>query len=190
MGLKGYFWRYAGVGAVGVLWVSTVVGMRLAGLSLFDWRPLSYLGVNPRSAPYFSIGLIVAAVLLIAFCLRLSSSYKLPRSFKAVFITGQVAQIISALVPYGGMARFVHTFMAFLLACTLPVLIWLFARSQTGKLRPLANKLFWLEAGCFVIGIGTFVIIGRAAPIAQALPAVAFHVWLLTVSFYKPSTEL
>lgn len=187
---SGYkFLRWAGPGAVIVLWVGILSAMRAAGLSFYGSMPLSSLGVNEHSDLLFSATLIIAALFLMLFCVYLNIRYKVTRGFTAIFMTGQVAQIVAAIVPFGGSSKNFHSTAAFVLAFSLPLHIWLFAKSQSGKLRQLAYQLLWLELACFTLGIGTFVLTNKVAPLAQSLPAVAFHVWLVGIAFYNSSTE-
>ncbi len=181
--------RYSGPAAVFVLWGGILQSMRLAGLSFFSSLPLSKLGVSKRSDFIFGATLIISAVLLMLFCLYLNKTFRVGRKFTVVFMIGQVAQIVAALVPYGGASKNIHSVAAFVLAFSLPILIWLFAKTQTGRLRKLANKLFWVELAFFIVGIGTFVLTNKVAPLAQALPAVGFHIWLIALAIYEPSTD-
>lgn len=180
--------RYSGVGAVVVLWSATLISMFRAELNLFGWQPLSQLGVEPASAGIFSNGLVVGALLLISFSLWLKHYYRVSRSFVIIFIAGQLLQIIATLVPYGGESKIIHTTAAFGLACSLPLLMWRFAVTlPAGRLRQTAKQLFYVEGLAFVIGIGAFVLVGKAAPLSQALPAVVFHLWIIFLSL--PSRE-
>jgi len=157
----------------------------MADLPLLGIRPLSSLGVIPSSSVYFSTGLIIAAVLILVFAHKLRGFYELSGWFFPVVLIGQVGQIISAVVPFGGdqPARAIHTIAAFVLAFSIPVALGIFYRSlPIGNFRTIAYRLFVLELAAFSLGIGFFVLVGKAAPISQALPAVAFHMWLITTN--------
>lgn len=178
--------RYTGLLTVGILWFSILTAIYKARLDLFGKDPLSSLGIVPASAHYFSIGLILAAVSILVFSLYLSHVYKITKSFMAALFIGQLGQIVAALSPYGGQqpAKLIHTYAAFTLAFSIPVLMWRFAVAQkSATLRRRAYLLMWSEIAAFIIGIGTFIILKKGAPIGQALPAVAFHIWILFVSF-------
>lgn len=180
-----YWQRYAGIATVVIIWVFMLAALLRANLSIFGQEPLSSLGVSPSSATYFSIGLILAAISTFIFGYYINRVFTVPRSFNFALIIGQLGQVIAALVPFGGEqpAREIHTYAAFTLAFSLPVLMWRFAVTQKSLiLRGQAYWLMWLEIAAFIIGIGTFVLIRKGAPFGQMLPAIGFHIWLVFVS--------
>lgn len=182
-------WRFTGTAAIAVLWLSLGLGAYLARLPLLGHHPISSLGVNPASATLFSGGLIVTAGLFLIFLVYLNNRFTVSPSFKLVFTVGQLAQIVAALVPFGGRFRVPHSIAAFVLVFSLPILIWRFASAQPEpSFRRLAWRLFWLELAAFCIGLFTFIFIGRASPIAQALPAIAFHIWVVVLTVRSGAT--
>jgi hypothetical protein len=175
--------RSAGLLAVVTLWTSIGTGMYRAGLGFFDDRPLSDLGTDPRSSPLFRGGLLVAAVLLALFSLFVQERFSTPRSFLAASLIGLGGQIVAAVVPISGpgASHDVHTAGGLLLGISLPVLMWRFAAGQVpGRWRLKSYGLFWLEAAACAAGIG----LSRSmrAPIAEVLPAGAFHLWIMVVT--------
>ncbi len=186
------FQRYTGIATVLILWFSVLTAMQRADLSLFGMKPLSSLGTMPISAAFFSIGLILASVTFVLFGHYLKQKYIISRSFLYILYLGQLGQVMSALIPFGGKqpARLIHTVAAFTLAFTIPILLWLFASSQKkGMLRKRAYMLLWLEIAAFVIGIGTFAFVQKGAPFGQILSALAFHVWILFISYDSLKTK-
>jgi hypothetical protein len=130
----------------------------------------------------FRVGLVVAAVLLAAFAGVVHQRRSTPRCFPVVFLIGLVGQIVAAIVPLSGrgVSRAVHTTGGLVLGISLPILMGCFAAGQVGRSwRRVSWALFWLEAAACVAG----VVLSRSmrAPIAEALPAGAFHLWILTV---------
>lgn len=182
------FQKYAGIATVVILWTSLLTAIRLADLDLMGKVPLSSLGVMQNSAVYFSLGLVLAALTLMVFGLYLKKVYVVRPDFLAALYVGQVGQIVAGLVPYGDKqpAKTIHTIAAFVLAFTLPILMWRFAAAQkSNNLRASAYKIMCLELAAFVVGIGWFAFFMKGAPIGQILPAVVFHVWILFFSFHS-----
>lgn len=180
--------RYCGLVTVALLWGSIATGVKLAHLDLFGKDPLSRLGVEPTSAPYFSIGLILAALSIILFTHYLKTKFVITKSFMTVLLIGQAGQVIAALAPYGGMqpARFIHTIAALTLAFSIPLALWRFAAAQKNQqVIRAAYALMWLEVAAFVVGIGLFSFVTKGAPFAQIMPAIAFHVWIIYFSFER-----
>lgn len=175
---------YTGTVAVVVLWAGTIIGMRLGGLSLFDHRPISYLGVNPGSDVLFSATLIGSALLFGIFGLYVSSRLDLPKRFLAAYMIGQFAQIVAAVVPYGGSHKLQHTYAAFILAFSIPTYLYFFAQARLPKdFKAMANIIYKAEFICFVVGIGSFVFIKKVAPVTEILPALPFHTWAMWTGY-------
>ncbi len=174
--------RYGGVAVVVVLWIFVGAAMMRAHLGLFDSRPLSYLGTNPDSNRLFSCGLIVAALLMIGFSFYLRKRFQLNNWFSGTVLVGQLAQIIAAIIPYGGNAKRYHTIAAFVLAFSIPAMMWLYAKQKKTNQR-LAYKFVIAELIDFVLGIGWFIFTNNAAPFSQILVAVVYHAWLIGLSF-------
>ena len=174
-----------GPAAVAVLWVSIGTGMIRTGLALSDPDPFSYLGTDGRSRTLFQGGLLVAAVLLAAFAWFVHRLRCTPRCFLLAFLVGLGGQVVAAIVPLSGQgtSRAVHTIGGLVLGISLPILMGCFAAGQpAGSWRRLCWGLFWLEATACVAGVA----LSRAmrAPIAEALPAGAFHLWILAVAVH------
>lgn len=165
-----------------VLWVSIGTGMARTGLGLFDPEPFSHLGTDVRSRMLFRVGLVVAAVLLAAFAWFVHQRGSTPPCFVVVFLIGLGGQIVAAFVPLSGRGASpaVHTTGGLALGISLPILMGCFAAGQAaGSWRRVSWALFWLEAAACVAG----VVLSQSmrAPIAEALPAGAFHLWILAV---------
>lgn len=156
-----------------------------SGFDLTGSRPLSFLGVDPASKWLFSGGLLLSAVLFIAFAFYVRRRFNVHNRFLLYFLIGQAGQIIAAIFPYGQQNNYrtVHTIAAFTLAFSLPFLIREFTRSQRGRPHhPLYRKLLYFELATFIIGLSIFTLTNSIAPIGQALPALGFHVWIIVSS--------
>ncbi len=178
--------RFSGLGGVAVLWLSIGIAMSIAHLGLIDMRPISYLGVDPRTKLLFSGGLLLSSALFIVFALQLHRNFKLRPRFLAYFLVGQAGQIVAAIVPYGATSslRLIHTIAAYILAFSLPLLIREFARSRsTDHFYPVYRWLTWLELLAFAVGISLFVFTSGIAPLGEALPALGFHLWIIVITF-------
>jgi hypothetical protein len=174
-----------GPAAVAVLWVSIGSGMIRTGLDFSDPEPLSFLGTDGRSRWLFQAGLLVAAVLLAAFAGFVHESCSTPRGFRLSFLIGLGGQVVAAVVPLSGPGSWpaVHTTGGLVLGMSLPVLMGCFAAGQpAGSWRQLSWVLFWLEAAACVAGVA----LSRSmrAPIAEAVPAAAFHLWILVLAIH------
>jgi len=174
------------VAAVAVLWTTMVAGMARTGLGVSGDRPLSYLGTDPRSLALFRGGLLVAAVLLVAFARWVGRESSPGPGFLAAYLVGQAGQVVAALVPIDGPGHDVHTTAGIVLGLSLPVLMWRFAAGQRpGPRRSRAYGLLWLEIAACVAG----VLLSRAmrAPLAEAVPAAGFHLWIIVVTAWGPT---
>ncbi|MBW3548408.1 MAG: hypothetical protein KY452_09785 [Actinobacteria bacterium] len=177
--------RYAGVAAVTVLWVSLGAGTLLTGFDLLGERPLSYLGSQDRSAVLFSGGLLVGALALVAFHRHLRARYRVTALFSAAMLAGLAGQAVAALVPIAGdgPGHRVHTTAALVLGASLPLLMWRFAASQpAGWWRRLCYGLFWSEAAA--VAVGLHLSDRMVAPLAEILPAAVFHLWIVAVTVF------
>ena len=176
--------KYCGVFGVLTLWSVTLFGMLSSGLGLLDTRPISYLGVAPDSATFFNGGLFTSAVLFLLFGLYLYRKFQPSRIFIALFVVGQIAQIIAAIFVYEGTFKLVHTVAAFTLAGAIPFHMKYFALSlQQGDIRQKALWLFKAENWFFIVGIGAFVFATGISPLAEILPALPFHAWIFYLTF-------
>jgi hypothetical protein len=153
------------------------------GLGFSSPDPLSYLGTDGRSRTLFRAGLLVAAVLLATFAWFVHQRCSTPRCFLLAFLIGLGGQVVAAIVPLAGpgASPAVHTTGGLVLGISLPILMGCFAAGQaSGPWRRLSQALFGLEAAACVGG----VVLSQAmrAPIAEVLPAGAFHLWILVVA--------
>jgi hypothetical protein len=178
--------KYSGVLGVTIIVTGVVTAMHHIGLGFIDARPISYLGVDTRTAVLFSGSLLLSALLFISFAFHVTRSYSTGSKFKWYFIAGQIGQMIAALVPYSANStqHRIHTSAAFALAFTLPLLIWQFARSQKkSKNHRLFIKLLRLEQVTFVVGIGLFIFTKGIAPLGEILPTLGFYTWIFVLTF-------
>lgn len=179
--------RFSGLATVSILWSTILIGLHRAHLDIFGNWPLSYLGVNHDSRLLFNGGLILSALTLLLFLWYLSVQYVTTKWFLSVIAIGQVGQIIAAIFMFGGdqPSKTIHTLAAFTLAASIPIGLWTFALSQQKPLKKLALRLAWLQTACFVVGIGSFAFVLHGAPAGQILPALAFHLWIIVITFYR-----
>jgi hypothetical protein len=178
--------RWTGVAAVVALWVTVAVGIALTDLMLIDDRPISHLGTVARSRTLFSVGLVLAALLLAAFFMFVWRAFAARPSFLVAALVGQVGQVVAAVVPISGAgsAHAVHTAAGLILGLSLPLLMWRFAAGlAAAPWRPAASRLCWLEVAACVAG----VILSRAgvATLAEILPALGFHLWIAVVTAWS-----
>ena len=175
--------RWTGVAAVAALWSTQVVLIVVVGFDLIGERPLSYLALEEDIGFLFSVGLVVSAVLFIAFQDHLRHRYRLGLAFSMAMVVGMVGQFIAGVVPIGctGPASRVHVTAALTLGASIPVLMWRFAADQPpGTWRRQCYGLFWLEAAACAAGIALSQ--NQIAPVAEILPALAFHGWVGAVT--------
>lgn len=169
-----------------ILWSCLSIALFKAHESFFGTLPLSHLGLEDASKYWFSAGLIIAAILTISFLYYLNDVFTIRRAFIISAVIGQIGQVIVALAPDAGRWQTVHTTAAFVLAFSIPILMWIFASSlRVSDLKKVILRLFVLEVVLFIIGIGCFVTINKAVPLSQALPAIGFHIWLIVITFNK-----
>jgi hypothetical protein len=178
--------RYAGLAAIVTLWTSLGVGMSRTGLRLSDPEPLSYLGTDPRARFLFRGGLLLGALLLAGFSWFVHQRFTPPWTFLVASLVGLGGQVVAAMVPLSGPGSRpgVHTTAGLILGLSLPVLMWRFAAGQApGRWRRQSYALFWLEVTACAVGVG----LSRSmrAPVAEAVPAGAFHLWIMVVTFHS-----
>ena len=166
------------------LWSTQSVLVGVLDFDLLGERPLSYLALQPGLGFLFGLGLTVAAVLFVVFLSSVRHRYPAGTGFSAAMVVGMVGQFIAGVVPIGGAgtAGRVHVVAALVLGVSIPVLMWRFAADQpAGGWRRRCYLLFWLElAGCLV---GVTLSQNQVAPLAEILPALAFHAWVAIVTF-------
>lgn len=178
--------RLGGIAAIAVLWTTLPVAMLRTGLGVADDRPLSYLGTDPRGIVLFRVGLLVAAVLFSTFALAAARGLARPASFLALFLGGQLGQVVVALVPIDSPSQGVHTTAGIVLGLSLPLLMWRFAAGQpAGPWRRLAYRLMGLEVVASVAGVALSM--AGAAVVAEVLPATGFHLWVILVGLRWPA---
>lgn len=179
------FSKYSGVAAVLVLWLAIPWGMYVIGLNLFDNRPISYLGVDPKTKLLFDSSLIIAAILMMLFGAQVKKTFHASKSFLTVLILGQLCQVIAAIVSDSCSMRLVHTTAAYGIAFSLPLLMWRFVVCQPkGYIRRLSNKLFLAELASLIVGIGLFVLVNGVGPFGEILTVVFFHIWVIFITVH------
>ncbi len=182
--------RWTGVAAVAVLWSTQALAIVVTGFDLVGPRPLSELANRPSGALLFSAGLVVAAVLFLAFLGFLRQAYPVGRAFAAAMAIGMVGQTVAGILPIGGdgwVSR-VHVISALVLGASIPVLMGCFAADQApGAWRVRCWQLFGLEAAA--CGVGIVLSQAHIAPVAEILPATAFHLWVVVVTLAAPPPQ-
>lgn len=147
-------------------------------------RPLSYLALEADVGFLFGVGLMVSAVLFVTFHRHLRLRYRLGVAFSVAMLIGMAGQFIAGVVPIGGTgtASRVHVVAALTLGASIPMLMWRFAADQPPSAwRRWCYGLFWLEVVACVAGIALSR--NRVAPLAEIMPALAFHAWVVTATF-------
>ena len=170
--------------AVAALWSTHVVLVVALGFDLVGARPLSYLALDADLGVVFGAGLVVSAVLFMAFERHLRRRYHLGATFSVTMLVGMAGQLVAGVVPIGGTgpASRIHVAAALTLGASIPLLLWRFAADQpTGAWRRSCYRLFWLEV--LACGVGITLSRNEVAPLAEILPALAFHAWVVHVTF-------
>jgi len=183
--------QFAGIAAVATVWGTLLLATVLTAFDLLGPDPLSYLGTKDRSAALFAIGLAVPAMLLAVFHHEVRDSFPTGKGFTTAMLVGLAGQMVAAFVPIGGdaAAHRVHTTSALVLGASLPVLMWRFAAGQPASgWRRLCYGLFWVEV--LACAVGLHLSSRGVAPLAEILPAAAFHVWVLVVTSALPIADL
>ncbi len=175
--------KYSGVSAVVLLWIAVIGGMIKTDLSLVDDRPISFLGVAPETALYFNTLLFFSAILFAVYGAFHYKNLSLSKWFIVTFLIGQVAQVIAALYQYGGSDKLIHTVAAFTLAAAIPTYMLFFALSAPKNLKSAAYKFYFTELLFFTVGITAFIFARGISPLAEILPALPFHAWILYSTF-------
>ena len=179
--------RYSGLAAVVTVWTAMLAATAVSGFTLVGKDPLSYLGTKPASAVLFTVGMAVPAILLTAFHGYLRRHHRTSAGFSLAMLAGLAGQMVAAFVPIGGdpTAHRIHTSCALVLGVSLPMLMWRFAAAQApGPFRRLTYRLFWIEAAACIVGL--YLSARMIAPLAEILPAAAFHAWVFVVTFARP----
>jgi hypothetical protein len=177
--------QYSGIVGVVVLWSGITTAMIIANLKLIDIRPISYLGVAPKTSVLFSLTLLINSFLFVNFAFFVRRRFNIRNNFLLYFLIGETGQVIVAIAPYGTNSpyKLLHTISAFVLAFSLPFLIREFYLSQKkSRFAKLYLNLLKVEILTFVVGIGAFVFTNGVAPLGEALPTMGFHLWIVVVS--------
>lgn len=187
--------QFSGLAGVVLLWLVIPILMVKAHVRIIDTRPISYLGIDPHTMRLFNLSLIISAVLFVSYSRYVAKHFHVNGKFLMIFFIGQLGQMITAVTPYGHQqpARLIHTLAAYTLAFSLPLLIGEFTRAQTGS--PHSGSyhiLLRLEQLAFVVGIGLFAFTKGIAPLGEALPAIGFHIWIITITILslRPQHEV
>lgn len=183
--------RYSGVAAVVTVWTTLLTATVVSDFDLLGTEPLSDLGSSGEPAALFTFGLAVPALLFAAFHHHLRRRFRVSRGFSVAMLVGLAGQMVAAFVPIGGdpAAHRLHTAAALTLGASLPLLMWQFAASQPpGRWRQRGYRLFWIEvAAC----AGGFALSSwGVAALAEALPAAAFHAWVLVTTLARQPAGL
>lgn len=182
--------QYTGVAAVAVIWSTLTTATLLTGFDVVGEDAVSYLGTEGRGAALFTIGLLVSALLLMAFHQFARSRYPVGVGFSLFMLVGLAGQMVAAIVPIGGDpgVHRIHTTSALALGASLPLLMWRFAAGQApGRWRRLCYRLFLAEAVACAVGL--YLSARSVAPVAEILPAAVFHVWVFVVTFSAAGAE-
>ena len=166
------------------LWSTQAVVILAADFDVMGRRPLSYLATTSEIGFLFGVGLVVSAVLFVAFQWHLLHRYRLGVTFAMTMLVGMASQLIAGVVPIGGAgaASRVHVAAALTLGASIPLLMWRFAADQpAGAWRRRCYGLFWLEVAACAAGITLSQ--HHVAPLAEILPALTFHAWVLMATF-------
>ena len=177
--------RFAGVAAVGVLWTTVGLGMWRVAFDVTGDRAISYLGTDTRTMALFRGGLLVATVLLLGFAWAVKRSLARPTGFFGVFLVGMAGQAVVATVSIAGegASHAAHTTGGIVLGLSLPLFIWRFAAGQPpGRWRRQSYGLLWLEVVAVVAGVALSRV--HLAVVAEVLPAVGFHLWIIVVTVW------
>ena len=153
------------------------------GLDLTGDRTISYLGTDTRAMALFRGGLLLATVLLLGFAWAVQRNLARPTGFFGVFLVGMAGQAVVATVSIAGegVSPAVHTTGGIVLGLSLPLFIWRFAAAQQpGIWRRQSYGLLWLEVVAVVAGVALSRL--HLAVVAEALPAVVFHLWIIVVT--------
>lgn len=171
-----------------VLWTTVGLGMWRAGLEPTGDRPISYLGSDSRTMVLFRGGLLIATILLAGFGWAVHRLLGRRTGFLAVFLVGMAGQAVVATVSIAGdpPSHTVHSTGGIVLGLSLPVFMWRFAAGQRpGDWRRRSYGLMWLEVAACVAGIALSQ--SRRAVVAELLPALVFHLWIVVVTRRWPA---
>ncbi len=177
--------RWLGVAGVAVLWVGIGAGVVAGGLDLLGPLPLSRLAHHDRAGMAFGPSLIVAGLLLAGFGAEVRRRLPVAVGFTPLLMAGMAGQVVAGLVPIGepGQSDPVHVAAALVLGGSIPLFVWRFAAGQPpGRGRRVAHGL--LGAQVVATGVGIVLSQRGVAPLAEILPAITFHLWVLVVTVW------
>jgi len=90
------------------------------------------------------------------------------------------------VVSLDGPDRRIHTAAGIALGLSLPLLLWRYAAAQPpGRWRRQSYALLGLEVASCVVGV-TLSALGLAV-VAEVVPAVSFHLWVIVVALRWPA---
>lgn len=169
--------------AVALLWAGIGTAVLRTGFDLLGPQPLSRLAADDRAVDLFGPTLVAAGLLLLAFGAHVWWRQPTGRGFLPLLVAGMVGQIVAGMIPIGeaGTSDPVHVAGGLVLGASIPAFTWRYAVGQpTGPWRRRAHALFGLQAAATTIGI---VLSQRGvAALAEIVPALAFHAWVLAVA--------
>lgn len=170
--------------AVAVLWVGIGLAAWSAGFDLLGPLPLSRLAhAGGLASTLFGPSLVIAGLLFLGSCAHLRARYPVAAGFVALMVLGMVGQIVTGIVPIGpaGSSDPVHVAAGLVLGASIPLFLRRFAVAQPpGPWRQRCLALAWAQAAATVVGIGLSQ--ASVAALAEIVPALAFHAWVLVVA--------
>lgn len=175
--------------AVALLWAGIGTAVLRTGFDLLGPLPLSRLAADDRAVDLFGPTLVASGLLFLAFAVHLWWTRPTGRGFLPLMAVGMVGQIVAGMVPIGeaGTSDPVHVAAALVLGASIPAFTWCYARARSsGPGRRRAHVLFAVQAAA----TGAGIVLSRqgVAALAEIVPAVAFHAWVLAVAL-EPRTE-
>lgn len=177
--------RYAGLAGITTLWATIGAGIIRSGFDVGGQHPLSDLVADPRARLAFQVGLVVGALCFVAFHSWVRHRYPVGAGFSVLMLVGMAAQAIAGLVRIDGTgsAHTLHTTSGLILGASVPLFMWRFAAGQSpGAWRRTSYLLFWLEFAACIVGYALSV--RRVAAVAEMLPAVCFHLWIVVLTLH------
>jgi hypothetical membrane protein len=180
--------RASGALAVAVLWIGIGVAIARTNFRVSGDLPLSRLAAANEAGSTFGPSLVLAALLFIVFSFDLTRRYPTSRAFAPLMVTAMAGQIVAGVVPIGDgdESAPVHVIAGLVLGGLIPVFLCVFALSQRPRSwRQTAFGLFVAQA----TGTMTGVVLSRmgVAALAEIIPALAFHAWVIVVTVHDPA---
>ena len=175
--------KWSGLAAVAALWLTQTTLTVALDFDLLGVRPLSDMALDADLGFLFGVGLMASALLFVTFLRYLRRRYALGPAFCVAMLIGMAGQFVAGVVPIGGtgITNRIHVTAALVLGASIPALMWRFAAGQRrGDWRRRCYGLFWLEAAACAVGLALSR--HQVAPLAEILPALAFHAWVGVVT--------